>query len=314
LCNTLLHEDPKWTEIPSLTIQDRNDRMNSTEREPNRSRPPRPPAEVIRWDPQDPLPLALPHVRVHAAGYGRTDVAKSAAAPIRPIWRAWWGSARGVIIRHEGRQIPLRPDRVLVISPGTPITRQVTRAVDHLWVHFSAGHPYDRLEGRVFQQPIDPDTRARSAHLAALLERRGRVTAFDYRDAIHLHAVVADILLHVPRTAWPIVHHDPRIWTVIRFMEQHRGTPLANDELAGMAGMSTSVFIRTFSRQTRQPPQAFWQTLRLQRAGILLHHSNRTLPEIAEECGFCNRYYLSKCFKRRYGISPVAFRRAGAQA
>ncbi len=51
--------------------------------------------------------------------------------------------------------------------------------------------------------------------------------------------------------------------------------------------------------------------LRLQKAEKLLQESNTSIVKISEMCGFQDSFYFSKCFKHRYGLSPLNYRKYG---
>jgi len=78
--------------------------------------------------------------------------------------------------------------------------------------------------------------------------------------------------------------------------------------LAHNACMATNAFARLFLHNTGYPPHRYILRRRLEKACVLLHHSTRTIDTIARECGFCDRYYFSKAFKKETGRSPAAYR------
>ena len=48
---------------------------------------------------------------------------------------------------------------------------------------------------------------------------------------------------------------------------------------------------------------------RMEKAGRLLTNSELSIREVAEECGFTDNEYFSRCFKNFHGISPVMWRK-----
>ena len=48
---------------------------------------------------------------------------------------------------------------------------------------------------------------------------------------------------------------------------------------------------------------------RMEKASRLLLNSELSIREIAEECGFSDNEYFSRCFKNYYGTSPIAWRK-----
>lgn len=52
----------------------------------------------------------------------------------------------------------------------------------------------------------------------------------------------------------------------------------------------------------------YWRILSLT-ACLMLHHSDKNIDEIAEVCGFCDRFHFSHAFTRSRGNTPGRFRR-----
>lgn len=50
---------------------------------------------------------------------------------------------------------------------------------------------------------------------------------------------------------------------------------------------------------------------RMEVAGELLKTTNLKIHEVAKRCGYSDQHYFSYCFKKYYGVSPVALRRSG---
>jgi transcriptional regulator GlxA family with amidase domain len=48
--------------------------------------------------------------------------------------------------------------------------------------------------------------------------------------------------------------------------------------------------------------------VRLDRAATLLAHSNYTIAQVAEMCGFANPFHFSRRFKEAFGQSPSEVR------
>ena len=71
---------------------------------------------------------------------------------------------------------------------------------------------------------------------------------------------------------------------------------------------SESRFIRCFRDATGQTPARYVQDRRLRRAAEALVATDRSIDEIAERCGFANRYYFTRVFSQRMGVSPARYR------
>lgn len=83
---------------------------------------------------------------------------------------------------------------------------------------------------------------------------------------------------------------------------------LGVDELAFLAGLSTSSFKRKFRAMYGTSPNKYITSKRLERAQLLLKTSELSISEIAYDCGYSDVGYFSKVFKNYYNTLPSDLR------
>jgi AraC family transcriptional regulator len=93
------------------------------------------------------------------------------------------------------------------------------------------------------------------------------------------------------------------------FVEASLERTIRLNDLAGRAGLSVYHFARAFRVSAGQTPGAFVEQRRIERAKQLITQCERSLAEIALECGFGTQSRLTTSFKRRTGFTPAEFRR-----
>lgn len=91
-------------------------------------------------------------------------------------------------------------------------------------------------------------------------------------------------------------------------MDRSYAEPLNVDELARVALMASSHFIREFKRVFGEPPYRYLQRRRVERAMFLLRHSERTVTDICASVGFTSLGTFSRTFTTIVGLSPTAYR------
>ena len=79
-------------------------------------------------------------------------------------------------------------------------------------------------------------------------------------------------------------------------------------ELAARLGVSEGSVRRRFLRETGKSPGRTIRELRLKEAAELLHTTREPIRRIGERCGFSTPFSFSRAFRRRFGVSPRAFR------
>ena len=73
--------------------------------------------------------------------------------------------------------------------------------------------------------------------------------------------------------------------------------------------MSRSTFSARFHEGFGDPPMQFLRDVRLRRSAELFQSNpGLTIDVVARRVGFASRSYFSQEFKRRFGVSPAAFR------
>lgn len=86
------------------------------------------------------------------------------------------------------------------------------------------------------------------------------------------------------------------------------GEVLAVDDLARQAGLSPAHFARAFAATYGQPPMAWINARRLERAADLLAHGDLPVAEIGRRCGFAGASYFGRAFRRAFAMTPAAWR------
>ncbi len=75
-------------------------------------------------------------------------------------------------------------------------------------------------------------------------------------------------------------------------------------QLSKDMNMDRTGLYRKLLALTGHAPIMFIRSVRLKRAVMLLNQKRYSQAEIAEQVGFSNAAYFSKCFKEEYGVSP----------
>ena len=84
---------------------------------------------------------------------------------------------------------------------------------------------------------------------------------------------------------------------------------LTVEQLATDMAMSRTSFFNKFKSLTGMTPADYMLTRRLKQAAeMLLHQTGKSINDIAYECGFATPRYFSQAFKKKYGVTPTAYR------
>lgn len=226
--------------------------------------------------------------------------------PRRPFWRYYWNRDAGAMVKVGGRKWPLAPDRVVLIPPNTHYGVVLSRPVEHFYIHFNAGLPFDHIKPGVLSVSVPREERQA---LDAFASRARREAGLTSEDVLRLSSLVTGTLSAIPRELWPRRVGDERIEAVVQEIETDPTRQWRNPDLARIAHMATNAFIRRFGQVMRISPLRYVASRRLDQARILLEHSNQSIEAIADACGFCSRSHLSTAFQSAYEVGPAKYRR-----
>lgn len=249
--------------------------------------------------------LPLPELRLLVCDLAVIDRWWETVPCCNPHWRLYWNPAPGAAVRHERRTVPLTPNALVLVAPETRFERVCRAPLEHLYVHFTTGRPFDRVPPGVHRLPVGPETRRRLKRLHRL-QATGS-TALE-RSLLAL-GLVSQALAELPGETLRSPNADPRIARALTAMHRSATFPLSNAQLARIAGMAETSFIRLFTQTLGEPPQTHYLRRRLDEAALELQHTDLKIEVVAERHGFCDRYHFSRAFRRVRGESPAAYRR-----
>lgn len=99
-----------------------------------------------------------------------------------------------------------------------------------------------------------------------------------------------------------------RIYEVTVYLNEHYAEPISAADCAAMAYMSYSYFSRCFYRVTGKSFKEYLNATRINRAEKAILTSDKSVTEIAGDCGFNSVSYFISTYKRLKGITPLSLR------
>lgn len=112
---------------------------------------------------------------------------------------------------------------------------------------------------------------------------------------------------------WLGALRDPQIGAVIGLIHREPQRNWSVSAMAREVAMSRSIFAAKFSSLVGEPPLTYLTHWRLWQASRLLAEGNLSVGETAIRVGYESEAAFSKAFKRHFGQSPLAYRRAQVQ-
>lgn len=126
--------------------------------------------------------------------------------------------------------------------------------------------------------------------------------------------LVLNLLEHILlrlRSCRPVAETDARIGQARDFLHGNVTAPVLLADVARAAGLSRARLCALFKEQLDTTPMAYLERLRLEQAARLLLFTTDGIGTIADRLGYAERGYFDKRFKRRWGLTPRAYRLGG---
>jgi AraC family transcriptional regulator len=102
----------------------------------------------------------------------------------------------------------------------------------------------------------------------------------------------------------------PLIRRVLLYIDANLENRIRNSDLAAVACLSVFYFNGVFRTSMGHSPHDYVIRRRVERAQGLMLSTDKTLAEIAAECGLTDQPHFTRLFRRLVGESPAAWRRA----
>ena len=225
-----------------------------------------------------------------------------------PFWRYYWNPERGGFLDCEAGSIELTPEHVTLIPGYYVFSTRAEKPFSQYYIHFNPPEPLQPIRRRIHRIPLREEWRERWEEFRRLLPEPGAA----FRRAVIAESLLFEALLELPPENLTLAPSpDPRIVRARKAIAEHLGDPPDNGELAALAGLNRESFVRLFRRECGESPQQLSRRLRIEHGCKLLHYSNCSIEEIAERCGFSDRYHFTRVFSALMCCSPAVFRRLG---
>jgi AraC family transcriptional regulator len=136
----------------------------------------------------------------------------------------------------------------------------------------------------------------------------GRLYAESLTQTLVLHFLGHYSTLSTPRASPSHRLSTAQLNLVLDYIQDNVAADISLNDLAALAHLSPSYFVRQFKHAVGMPPFQYLIHCRVERAKELLTKEKQTLAHIAQTVGFADHAHLSRHFKRLTGRSPSDFR------
>ena len=95
---------------------------------------------------------------------------------------------------------------------------------------------------------------------------------------------------------------------ILSYIKEHYAENICIQDIARHTGVSRSECFRSFQYFTNKKPIEYLTEYRLAHAANMLRETDKSIAQIATECGFSSSSYFGKLFKEKYAVSPSRYK------
>ncbi|MBN1864665.1 MAG: helix-turn-helix transcriptional regulator [Victivallales bacterium] len=253
---------------------------------------------------------------------------------IHPVFHLLLFSEGSFEYLHNDRRQPFSPGVFTVTNPGEPHRFGSCPCDGHCAYFFLTFHLTDLETGEAHflnlskllsmlagepvllpDFPIKFNKRKAAVFENLVLMLTGQLKSSSRLGAFSAARTIIDILDFVMREcpgntedSFGDIPKDIPLEKAKRHIERNFTRKLTVKELASVASLEPSYFIRKFKRFYGSPPVAFQIELKINAAKNLLSTGGYSVAETAERTGFKDIYYFSRIFRKVTGKTPTSLK------
>ena len=205
----------------------------------------------------------------------------------------------------NGEAHPIRTNTVICAKPGDK--RQTRMPFKCYYIHtvVTEGLLYDVLT----ELPSFIEMQSTS-HIKDIFERlcNCHVSEKEERKLLQ-QGLLLELVYAVYRPTRPnyAKNSNAAVKAAIAYIKNNITAELSLETVAKEVKFAPSYFHKLFKSATGKPLHKYIEDLRIEKATNMLITEEKTLTEIAYECGFSSQSYFSYAFKRHTGMTPRAY-------
>ncbi|MEO6907166.1 MAG: AraC family transcriptional regulator [Abditibacteriaceae bacterium] len=235
------------------------------------------------------------------------------------FWSIYIPDNKGLLLGYGKDEVEVPVGSLGLVPSGASAARDNTESLSAIFLHFDiGGFAGLSLENQINQIVIIPSNIFQS-QISAIKE--GDSTGSSLFQQMSAQAFLAEVLVealsNTNRSDKPYSEDSPavqKILSVLHVIEERLNSPtfvpLKVDDMAQMCGMKSVVFSRIFFEVIGKNPADYTLNRKIAVAVQRLLFTNKSIDDITLSFAFANRFYFSRVFKEKVGVTPAVYRSA----
>ena len=248
------------------------------------------------------------YLEISFSGYVQTDEDWHQKPLPSPYSRLYYVTEGSGVLLSENSKMELEPGYVYLAPCGSPCgfygTDSVTKLFFHMRVQLPNGYDLFAAAGRFARIPFP-------------VERIQTLLDWYFSKDIVKHTmlkcalweIVAAFAGELEIAAEGQMVYSPVVQKAIMYIRSNLRADLAVQDVADALYCSVGSLSYSFRQDMGVTMARYIEDLVMQEAQRLLQDSDKTIGQISSELGFCDQFYFTRRFSRRYRITPREYRK-----
>ena len=216
-------------------------------------------------------------------------------------------------LHYEENTYAVEPSNVYLLPSQTPFSYEPITPSSHFWIHF-VSRQLRMLPAmkQLIRLPVKNEKKLLNAFRAVVHRvSQARTIPEDIEIRNCVFSLLAPFLEQALQNITPDCIAKGRFAEVLDYIDEHLGEQIESETLRAMTLLSRADFSSLFRRTFGVPPKQYISLRRITQAKRLLWRSKLSVKEIAECCGYENKYFFYRIFKKYTKHTPSEYRNSG---
>ena len=246
------------------------------------------------------------------------DLVSSGYDSVEPTWRGMTENVRYsrlffvekgsfYITSRGGERTHLVPGYAYLVPSGYAYSYGTDEATDYVYLHVRL-QSFDCIDA--LSRFLTPSA-VRFAYDLDALKRS--INDYTVTAAITINATIYHILSEIARERSGMLDkptYSPLVTSAIKYISEHLTLRLTLKEICDALYTSKSTLSSHFLGEVGMSIGKYIDYRVMISAECALSDSERSILDISDSLGFCDQFYFSRRFKKKYGMSPREFRKS----
>ena len=223
------------------------------------------------------------------------------------FWRFYHNESPGAGMLFRDQHIELLPDKVYLVSPGTPFETWQNNNVRQFYIHFDTLLMSSHVSENIYTFALTDQLKT----LIYTIDQQFQKPAVSLPIRIQTYCltICSIALSQIPEDNFILKNIPDEIVFAVHQLKANLAREISIDQLAASVAMAPNTLIRLFRKHIGTTPYQFLTDLRIDSACQLLSAGELPIAAVAAQVGYKDRFHFSRVFKKKMAITPAAYRK-----